>query len=182
MAKETYEFDFSADDGNWAFLDANIAGGLLNVDYGGWGYRNVDSDWGTGAYDNFEVEVEARINEVDDDHQDWYHWVVRIRLNGDSKTINFYYIWGTQQIQIGYDGDVKAYQSIDLSDYDWHTVNIRRNGTIFYFSVDGGDEISWDYGSAKALIRIVLEEGWSIGDYDNFKYSWWTDEDFCFVT
>ncbi len=181
MAKETYEFDFSYDDGKWNLTNANIAGGLLNValiPWSGSGNRTPESNWGRGANDNFEIEAKFRrkIKDTTPEIASW--WTVTIALSGYS-FIQFIHDTYDNKLKILVDGDVVVSQYQDMNDINWHSIKIRRMGTIYYLSADGESELNYNYGIPKAIEEIGLAYKHSMpeenngGEYDDFKYSWW---------
>lgn len=181
MAKETYEFDFSYDDGNWIMETAHIGDGVLHIDdLVGYGKRSPDASWDYGTNDNFEIEIDVKSDAINGT----VHWAIYLNLVGDDNAIVFEFKGlATDEIQLHYPiGTLRASQHENIDDTNWHTVKIRRVGTTYYLSVDGGAEISYDYGTPRALNNIVLSYIHVTGSFDNFKYFWWPDEDYAFIT
>ncbi len=164
-----YNFDFSEDDGNWGLVDAVIQGGVLDITANrGYGQRSPDANWFAGANDDFILEFDFKQDTLEafGETTDIY-----IKLNGDATPVNFYIFGNPEYKMFIYHGGDKAEQPY-TPDTNWHTAKIRRVGTTYYFSIGGGAEISWNYGTARAIEWIKLSMSWCTGDYDNFKYSW----------
>jgi len=164
-----YGFDFTSDDGKWYLSDAVITGGVLDIVASfGSGTRYPDIDWLSDANDNFEIEFDFKFDSVEAGDK---RKAIMIYLNGDTHPIYFQVLKVTNKMSIYYDPYTKAEQSY-TPDTNWHTTKVRRVGTIYYFSIDGGTEISWDYGTARAINYFKLRYTGVTGDFDNFKYSY----------
>jgi hypothetical protein len=171
---ETYEFDFSYDDGNWEMHRAYIGDGVLNMYYQtgysqDYAYRYPESDWVLD--DDFEIEINAK----NDNNGYYYRWRIAVTLVGDPNAISFIYN-KNDGLVINYDYEDKVILWQDLDDTDWHNMKVRRTGTIYYVSADSGEEISFDYQISRELESIMLERNANPislpGKFDNFKYSW----------
>lgn len=175
MAKGTYEFNFSYDDGNWSLVDAIISSGVLNIIANqGRGIRYPDVNWYSGTDDDFILEVAFKQDSVPDE------WAMNIVITLEETFPIYFEIFNTT-MRIFYDGVVRASQVFNPG-ITWHTAKIRRVGTMYYFSIDGGDEISWGYGEAEGIYHIALRMTNCTGNYDNFKYSWIEiEEDYAFI-
>ena len=175
MAKETYGFNFSYDDEKWTLVDAIISGGVLDITVNqGRGTRYPDTNWYSDANDDFIIEVDFKQDSIADE----ITTDITITL---TETFPIYFRIFANIMEIYYDGVVRASQAFNPG-ITWHTAKIRRVGTIYYFSIDDGDEISWSYGEAEGIYNIGLRMMSCTGDYDNFKYSWIeVEEDYAFV-
>ncbi len=163
-----YTFDFSEDDGNWTLVDANISGGTLNITVVlGYGQRSPDINWLSDADDDFEIEFDFLFG------GSFQALRVVLKLSGDALSILFDVRATYDYMRIYYDGIQRANQTIDIEPSIWYTGKIRRVGTVYYFSINGGDEISWDYGTERALEYLKFQS--TVGPnlkFDNFIYRW----------
>lgn len=192
MAKETYEFDFSYDDGKWSLTNALIIGGVLYVaviPWSGSGRRVPDANWGCRANDDFEIEVKFRRKMIDVEPSINSWWTITISLIDDT-SIDFIHETTIEKLSIYVDGYEKVFTYQNMNDTNWHIIKIKRIGTVYYLSVDNKPEINYDYGILKALKGITLAYKHSLphensngGEYDDFKYSWWKtiDQDYAFI-
>jgi len=163
ITSNIYEFDFSKDDGKWNLDNAIITGGVLEItSSGGGGYRYPDTDWLSGVNDDFEIEVDFKQDSTDSGTT----VCIELGLIGEIESI-WFYIYGSE-MYLDYDPALES--QAYTQDISWHTVKIRRVGTIVYASIDGGTELSVDMVIARALDYIQLEYYNITGDFDNFKY------------
>ena len=185
-----YEFDFSYDDGKWELVNANIAGGLLNVALVPWtggGGRYPDSNWGHGANDNFELEVNFRRKIIDSEPEISSWWTISIRLIDDILIQFEHETLSPNKLSIKVEGDEMVSKEQDMNDINWHSIKVRRVGTIYYLSVDDESEISYNYIIPKAIKSIRLGYKHSLprenngGEYDNFIYRWLKEQDYAFI-
>jgi len=167
-AEDIYFFDFFEDDGKWILNNATISGGLLNINIvGGYGQRIPDADWLSGVDDDFEIEIDFKQDSTPEDNT----MVIYLYLVGDANPIKFFIEGYDDEMQIYYPPSIRAFQAF-VDDTSGHTAKIRRVGTTYYYSIDGGSEISWDYGIARALEYINLSMEGCTGEFDDFKYYW----------
>lgn len=164
-----YTFPFSEQE-NWTLSDANISGGTLNITAQfGYGKRSPDANWYSGSGDDFEIEFDFQINSSFNTAE------LNLKLDGDAIIILFYARASYNHIKIYYNDIERGSLTTTISLGTWYTGKVRRVGTTFYFSVNGGDEISWDYGTERALeyLRLVQSIGLDGGTkFDNFIYRW----------
>lgn len=162
-----YTFDFSEEE-SWTLSDANISGGTLNITAaGGYGQRVPDGNWLAGANDDFEIEFDFKID------ADWsYGNYLAINLVGAPYYIYFRIRGSVYDVMQIYYGWQRTSQPFVFILDTWYTAKIRRVGTIFYFSINGGSEISWNLGTARVIGSIRLGIDNITGKFDNFIYRW----------
>jgi len=168
MASKGFTFTepFNNNDNNWTLSNAQISGGVLDITADtGYGQKSPDANWYSGANNDFIIEVDFKQDATSDRGAR-----VEIKLVGDATFLKFL-VFGATNLMILHYGTNQVQQAFN-DDTNLHTMKIRRVGTVYYFSIDGGSEINWNYGTERAIEYIQLTMFWNTGDFDNFKYSW----------
>jgi len=162
-----YSFDFASDDGNWTLSDATISSGTLNITaLNGYGQRSPDANWYSGSTNDFIIEYDVKLAATGKGR-------LEIKLVDDANPLYFIVDEAGNTMYIYYNGSTRATQGITINAGTWYSAKVRRVGTAYYFSIDSGTELSWDYGTARAIEHLMLKGYAAVPDYyDNFKYSW----------